>query len=454
MASVTDFFEGDMFLRKFAVRVFGCQMNSYDGDRLRTAMIHRGWEECPDSEADVVILVTCSIREKAEQKVASEIGRYDAVWKRKGSPSVALIGCMAQRIGADTAKKFRCVKIVSGPRHLGLVPQGIEDAMNDGRTRFFMDEDPMALEDLNVVPTERLSPVKAYITITYGCDRFCSYCIVPYVRGRLQSRRHEDILEEARSLALGGVLEITLLGQNVDAYGKDRRDGYGFAPLLRDVSRVPGIRRLRFATSHPRDFDKDILDVMASSPSICRAINLPVQSGSDRILREMNRGYSAEEYLSLAASIRNVLPDVSLTTDLIVGFPGETEEDFRDSVALLREVKFDIVHTAAYSPREGTRAAMMPNQLDARTKADRLNEVNRIQSAIAHELNEAYVGREVEILVDGYAPKGEGLLQGRTTTDKVVIIDGAPEDIGRFMNVRITRAGNWSLEGERMGTEA
>jgi len=454
MASVTDFFEGDMFLRKFAVRVFGCQMNSYDGDRLRTAMIHRGWEECPDSEADVVILVTCSIREKAEQKVASEIGRYDAVWKRRGSPSVALIGCMAQRIGADTAKKFRCVKIVSGPRHLGLVPQGIEDALSDGRTRFFMDEDPMALEDLNVVPTERLSPVKAYITITYGCDRFCSYCIVPYVRGRLQSRRHEDILEEARSLALGGVLEITLLGQNVDAYGKDRRDGYGFAPLLRDVSRVPGIRRLRFATSHPRDFDKDILDVMASSPSICRAINLPVQSGSDRILREMNRGYSAEEYLSLAASIRNVLPDVSLTTDLIVGFPGETEEDFRDSVALLREVKFDIVHTAAYSPREGTRAAMMPNQLDARTKADRLNEVNRIQSAIARELNEAYVGREVEILVDGYAPKGEGLLQGRTTTDKVVIIDGAPEDIGRFINVRITRAGNWSLEGERMGTEA
>ena len=454
MASVTDFFEGDMFLRKFAVRVFGCQMNSYDGDRLRTAMIHRGWEECPDSEADVVILVTCSIREKAEQKVASEIGRYDAVWRREGSPSVALIGCMAQRIGADTAKKFRCVKIVSGPRHLGLVPQGIEDAMNDGRVRFFMDEDPMALEDLNVVPTERLSPVKAYITITYGCDRFCSYCIVPYVRGRLQSRRHEDILEEARSLASGGVSEITLLGQNVDAYGKDRRDGYGFAPLLRDVSSVPGIRRLRFATSHPRDFDKDILDVMASSPSICRAINLPVQSGSNRILREMNRGYSAEEYLSLAASIRNVLPDVSLTTDLIVGFPGETEEDFRDSVALLREVKFDIVHTAAYSPREGTRAAMMPNQLDARTKADRLNEVNRIQSAIARELNEAYVGREVEILVDGYAPKGEGLLQGRTKTDKVVIIDGAPEDIGRFMNVRITRAGNWSLEGERMGTEA
>ncbi len=425
-------------------------MNSYDGDRLRTAMIHRGWEQCSDDSADVVILVTCSIREKAEQKVASEIGRYDVCYRKTGSPTVVLVGCMAQRIGRDMAKKFPCVRLVSGPRHLGLVPQGIEDLLADGKPRFFMDNDPRALEDLEVVPTERLNPFKAYVTITYGCDRFCSYCIVPYVRGRLQSRAHEDILKEAEMLAAAGVSEITLLGQNVDAYGKDLNVCYGFASLLKDVSAIAGIKRLRFATSHPKDFDEDILEVMASTPTICRAINLPVQSGSDRILKEMNRGYTVEQYIELVERIRKVLPDVSLTTDLIVGFPGESDEDFRDSFNLLRGVKFDIVHTAAYSPREGTRAAIMDDQLDNRIKAARLNEINDMQSVLARELNEGYVGRELEILIDAQAPKGDGLFQGRTMSDKVVIISGTSDDLGKYINVKITRASHWSLEGERI----
>ncbi len=454
MACGINVLKGDSFLHKFAIRVFGCQMNSYDGDRLRTAMVHRGWEECPDEDADVVILVTCSIREKAEQKAASEIGRYDVRYRRNGSPSIVLVGCMAQRIGAEMSGKFRCIRLVSGPRHLGLVPQGIEDVLADGRPRFFMDEDPRTLEDLEVVPTERLNPVKAYVTITYGCDRFCSYCIVPYVRGRLQSRKHEEIIKEVETLAANGVSEITLLGQNVDAYGKDRPDSYGFAPLLLDVSSIKGIRRLRFATSHPKDFDEDILEVMASTPSVCRAINLPVQSGSDRILHEMNRGYTSEQYLALVRRIREALPGVSLTTDLIVGFPGETDEDFRDSLDLLRDVRFDVVHTAAYSPREGTRAAYMAPQIDDRVKASRLNEINDMQSMLARELNEEYVGRELEILVDGPAPKGTGLLQGRTMTDKVVIINGGASDIGRFLKVKITRASHWSLEGERIETGA
>jgi len=439
--------KGDIHLYKFAIKVFGCQMNSYDGDRLRTAFLHRGWEECPEETADAVILVTCSIREKAEQKVASEIGRYEVSYRRSAKPAVALIGCMAQRIGIQMAKKFSCVRLVSGPRHLGLVPQGLEDSLSDGRQRFFMDDDPRALKDLEVVPTERLNPFKAYVTITYGCDRFCSYCIVPYVRGRLQSRRYSDILEEVKILADSGVSEITLLGQNVDAYGKDIGDGYGFAQLLKAVSSIDGVRRLRFATSHPKDFDEDILEVMASTPSICRAINLPVQSGSDRILKSMNRGYTAGQYLSLAEKIRGALPDLCLTTDLIVGFPGETDNDFNDSLNLLRDVRFDIVHTAAYSPREGTRAAVMDGQVDNRIKAARLNEINNMQSLIAKELNEEYVGREVEILIDGQAPKGEGLLQGRTMTDKVVIIKGDAADLGKYINVTIIRGGNWSLEG-------
>ena len=441
-------------MHKFAIRVFGCQMNSYDGDRLRTAMKHKGWEECSDESADVVILVTCSIREKAEQKVASEIGRYDVRYRKNSSPAVVLVGCMAQRIGCDMAKKFSCVRLVSGPRHLGLVPQGIEDVMSDGVQRFFMDDDPRALTDLEVVPTERLNPFKAYVTITYGCDRFCSYCIVPHVRGRLQSRAHEEILNEVKTLVANGVSEITLLGQNVDAYGKDKNDGYRFSSLLKDVSMVDGIKRLRFATSHPKDFDEDILEVMASTPSICRAINLPVQSGSDRILQEMNRGYTSAQYLALVERIRKVLPDVSLTTDLIVGFPGETDEEFRDSYNLLKNVGFDIVHTAAYSPREGTRAAVMDNQIENRVKAARLNEINDMQSMLARSFNEGYEGRELEILIDGPAPRGEGLLQGRTDTDKVVIVPGSPDDIGKFFKVRITRGSHWSLEGEKIDTEA
>ena len=425
-------------------------MNVYDGDRLRTALTHRGWSETDDQQAGVVVLVTCSIRDKAEQKVVSEIGRYDMQFRQKGAPAVVLVGCMAQRVGREMAKKFSCVKLVSGPRHLGLVPQGIDDVLADGRTRYFMDDDPRALTDLEVTPLERLNPYKAYVTITYGCDRFCSYCIVPYVRGRLQSRDRGAILDEMAALAASGVTEITLLGQNVDAYGKDKKDGYGFASLLSDASKVAGIRRLRFATSHPRDFDEDILAVMAETPSICRAINLPVQSGSDRVLQAMNRGYTSGQYLALVEKIRAALPDVSITTDLIVGFPGETEEDFNDSFELLRRCRFDIVHTAAYSPRDGTRAAVMDGQIDNRVKAARLNRINDLQSEIARELNEEYAGRELEVLVDGPAPRGEGLLQGRTMSDKVVIIPGSSEDFGRLLRVRVTRAGHWSLEGERI----
>ena len=435
-------------MKSFAIKVFGCQMNSYDGDRIRTSMIHMGWKEVPEENADVIIIVTCSIREKAEQKVASEIGRYDLRYRKTGSPAVVLVGCMAQRIGLSISKKFPCVRLVSGPRHLGLVPQGIEDSFSDGAQRFFMDDDPRALEDLEVVPTERTNPFKAYVTITYGCDRFCTYCIVPYVRGRLQSRGHAEIIKEAEALAASGVSEITLLGQNVDAYGKDKKDEYGFASLLKDVSKIEGIRRLRFATSHPKDFDEDILEVMAGTPSICRAINLPVQSGSDRILKDMNRGYTRNQYIELVQRIRSVLPDVSLTTDLIVGFPQETEEDFKDSYDLLKELRFDIIHTAAYSPREGTKAAIMEGQIDNKVKAARLNEINALQSQLARELNEEYVGRKFEILVDGPAPRGEGSLQGRTKTDKVVIIKGGPEYMGRYIDVKIIRASHWSLEGE------
>ena len=441
-------------MNKFAIKIYGCQMNVYDGDRLRTAMLSRGWQETTEAEADVVCFVTCSIRDKAEQKAISEIGRHECVYKRTGRPMVELLGCMAQRVGQEIAKKFTCVKVVSGPRHLGLVPDALERVIVTGQKEFFPDTDPRELTDLCVCPTAGANPFKSYLTISYGCDRFCSYCIVPYVRGRLQSREPEEILAEARQLVERGVTEITLLGQNVDAFGKDFRDKkYSFAMLLDEVSQIPGLCRLRFATSHPKDFDTDILDVMKRNDKICRAVNLPVQSGNTRILKEMNRGYTREDYLDLVARIKEALPDISLTTDLIVGFPTETEEEFLDSCSLLQEVKFDIVHTAAYSIRPGTRAATMEGQIDEATKNRRLNEINAIQSEIARKANEAYIGQTMEILADGFAPKGRGQIQGRTKTDHVVILDGGEEDFGKLLTVEITGANPWSLEGKVKGKD-
>ena len=435
---------------KFAIRVFGCQMNSYDGDRLRTAMKHKGWTETSDDCADVVILVTCCIREKAEQKVASEIGRYDVRYRKNSSPAVVLVGCMAQRIGCDMAKKFSCVRLVSGPRHLGLVPQGIEDIMSDGVQRFFMDDDPRALTDLKVVPTERLNPFKAYVTITYGCDRFCSYCIVPHVRGRLQSRAHEEILNEVKTLVANGVSEITLLGQNVDAYGKDRNDGYRFAALLKDVSLIEGIKRLRFATSHPKDFDEDILEVMASTPDKCRAITLPVQSGSDRIFQEMNRGYTSAQYLELVGRIRRVLPDVSLTTDLIVGFPGETEEDFQDTLSLMREVQFDAAYTFIYSKRSGTPAAGYEEQVPLDVKKERLNRLMEVQNENSLAKNKLLIGKKVEVLAEGPSQSNNEIWTGRTRTNKLVLwpVMDKQYKVGQSVIVEIISAQTWLLKGK------
>ncbi|MDL2264336.1 tRNA (N6-isopentenyl adenosine(37)-C2)-methylthiotransferase MiaB [Synergistaceae bacterium OttesenSCG-928-I11] len=433
--------------RTFAIKVYGCQMNVYDGDRLRSAMTALGWRETSEIEsADCAIFVTCSIRDKAEQKVVSELGRFRATWEKSHKPRVALLGCMAQRMGETVAKKFPWVTVVAGPRHLGAVPGAISESFEKNENIFLLDEDPNALDDLSCAPTPSGNPHKAYVTIAHGCDQFCSYCIVPYVRGRFGSRKPDTILGEIEALVHGGVLEITLLGQNVNTYGKDI--GYRFADLLTNAASIPGLRRLRFVTSHPIDFTDDILEAMTSRPNICPGINLPVQAGSDKVLKEMNRKYTRTQYLATVSRIREALPSCGLTTDLIVGFPGETTSEFEESVSLLREVCFDLVHTAAYSPREGTPAAQRTDQVLGRERARRLNEVNAIQADISSEINRALVGQTFEVLLDEPAQKGEGLLQGRTTTDKVVLVASGAEQIGTFQNVRITGSSAWCLEGE------
>lgn len=456
----------------FCMKVYGCQMNVYDSDRVRTALTRRGWQEVPldrEGEADLVVVTGCSVRAKAEQKVWSELGRYEASWKRGRRPTVALTGCIAQSRGEDgeitlgrrALSRFPWVRVISGPRHIGLLPDGLARAMSDPRLKLdLLDGDSREFFELDEIAVRRENPWRAYVTIAHGCDNFCSYCIVPHVRGRFLSRPEEDVLREVRALVEDGVREITLLGQNVNSYGKDFSDPSAtFAALLRRVARIDGLDRVRFVTSLPQDFTPDIVEVMAEEPAVCPSLNLPIQSGSDRILKLMNRKYTRAEFMDKVAMVRSALGGaeaLGLTTDLIVGFPGETEEDFEDSLSALSEVRFDLVHSAAYSEREGTPAATMPGALPREVRLERLTRLNQHQDAITLSINQGLVGRPFPVLVEGPAPRGldsagKRLLQGRTPTDKVAIFPGDEALLGQFLDVRITEAEAWCLHGEIVG---
>ena len=429
-------------------------MNVYDSDRISTALVRRGWNSVTEeNDADLIIVVGCSIRSKAEQKVWSDLGRYSKPWEKEKRPVIALTGCIAQNLGKSAMSRFPWVRVVSGPRHIGYLPDALEKVMKDGVRVSLLDENPCDFFDLDEFTLCRSNPFKAFLTIAHGCDNFCTYCIVPYVRGRFFSRPPEDIMKEAESLIKDGVREITLLGQNVNSYGKDFKNGYGFSSLLRDVANLNGLGLVRFVTSLPQDFTEDIVQVMASEPAVCPSINLPVQAGNDRILKLMNRKYTREEYFKKVEMIRSALPDLGLTSDLIVGFPSETEDEFSDSVRALEEIRFDMVHTAAYSEREGTPAATMPGALPQAERLNRLTRINAVQDAITLSINKGLVGRRYRVLADGTAIKGDGFLQGRTPTDKMVVFQGSEELLGRFVEVDILAAESWCLHGELAGTE-
>ena len=437
----------------FCVKVYGCQMNVYDADRVRTVLCSRGWQETDEDEADVVMITGCSVRAKAEQKVWSELGLYEPSWQKNHRPIIALTGCIAQRLGERALARFPYVRLVAGPRHIGLLPNAIEQVAQHPSSRIsLLDADPREFHELDIdggADIKRANRYNAYVTIAHGCDNFCTYCIVPYVRGRFVSRKEEDVLDECRMLIDDGVKEITLLGQNVNSYGKDT--GLTFAGLLRKVARLDGIKRVRFVTSLPQDFTEDIADVMAEEETVCPSLNLPIQSGSTRVLRLMNRKYTREEYFGKVAMLREKVPDVALTTDIITGFPGETDEDFEDSLSALRELRFDLVHSAAYSEREGTPAATMEGALPVELRLARLNRLNELQDAITLDINRQLEGQVLEVLADDPAPKGnDGELQGRTPQDKVVIFKGSKSLLGEFVRVRITRAEAWCLHGEVM----
>ena len=440
-----------MSVKKFCVKVYGCQMNVYDADRVRTILCSRGWEEVSEDEADIVMITGCSVRAKAEQKVWSELGLYDVSWKKEQRPLVALTGCIAQRIGEKALTRFPYVRLVAGPRHIGMLPNAIEQIYEHPKSRLnLLDTDAREFHGLDFdsdnVTIKRENKYKAYITIAHGCDNFCTYCIVPYVRGRFVSRKPEEIFSEIEMLIKDGVKEITLLGQNVNSYGKDIN--LNFAWLLRQVSHIDGLKRVRFVTSLPQDFTDDIIDVMAEEENVCPSLNLPIQNGSDRILKLMNRKYTYAEYLEKVNKTREKIPGLGLTTDLIVGFPSETEEDFEASLNALRDIKFDLVHSAAYSEREGTPAAVMEGALPVELRLKRLTILNELQDKITFEINQKLIGQTFEILADGSAPKGENLLQGRTPSDKVVLFESKKNLLGEFVKVKITSAEAWCLHGE------
>ncbi len=431
------------------VHSYGCQGNVSDGEKLKGMLAEMGYGFCDQAEqADLVLFNTCAIRENAEDRIFGNVGALKR-WKAQ-SPKhkLLLCGCMMQQphIVEKLKQSYPYVDLIFGTHVIHQLPQLLLSVLQQHKRVFYTPEsDGVIAEGL---PIRRDGELKAWVPIMYGCNNFCTYCIVPYVKGRERSRQPEAILAEVRQLVEQGYKEITLLGQNVNSYGKTLEHPITFAQLLRQIDAIPGDFRIRFMTSHPKDATKELFDVMAASEKICHHLHLPVQCGSDRILQAMNRRYTVEQYLKLIDYARSVMPDISFTTDIIVGFPGETLEDFQGTLDLLKKVRYDSLFSFIYSKRVGTKAAAMPDDTPHSVKSDRLQELLALQRTIGEEVLQEYVGKTLRILVDGTGKSGEGYLTGRTDQFLIVDFPGDRSLIGQFVTVKITKALNWALLGE------
>lgn len=431
------------------VHSYGCQGNVSDGEKLKGMLAQMGYGFCDQAEqADLVLFNTCAIRENAEDRIFGNVGALKR-WKAQ-SPKhkLLLCGCMMQQphIVEKLKQSYPYVDLIFGTHVIHQLPQLLLSVLQQHKRVFYTPEsDGVIAEGL---PIRRDGELKAWVPIMYGCNNFCTYCIVPYVKGRERSRQPEAILAEVRQLVEQGYKEITLLGQNVNSYGKTLEHPITFAQLLRQIDAIPGDFRIRFMTSHPKDATKELFDVMAASEKICHHLHLPVQCGSDRILQAMNRRYTVEQYLKLIDYARSVMPDISFTTDIIVGFPGETLEDFQGTLDLLKKVRYDSLFSFIYSKRVGTKAATMPDDTPHSVKSDRLQELLALQRTIGEEVLQEYVGKTLRILVDGTGKSGEGYLTGRTDQFLIVDFPGDRSLIGQFVTVKINKALNWALLGE------
>lgn len=431
------------------VHSYGCQGNVSDGEKLKGMLADMGYGFCDQAEqADLVLFNTCAIRENAEDRIFGNVGALKR-WKAQ-SPKhkLLLCGCMMQQphIVEKLKQSYPYVDLIFGTHVIHQLPELLLSVLQQHKRVFYTPEsDGVIAEGL---PIRRDGTLKAWVPIMYGCNNFCTYCIVPYVKGRERSRQPEAILAEVRQLVEQGYKEITLLGQNVNSYGKTLEHPISFAQLLTQIDAIPGDFRIRFMTSHPKDATKELFDVMAKSQKICHHLHLPVQCGSDRILQAMNRRYTVEQYLGLIDYARSVMPDISFTTDIIVGFPGETLEDFQGTMELLKKVRYDSLFSFIYSKRVGTKAAFMPDDTPHSVKSDRLQQLLALQRTIGEEVLSEYVGKTLRILVDGTGKSGEGYLTGRTDQFLIVDFPGEPALIGQFVTVKITKALNWALLGE------
>lgn len=435
--------------RKFYIRTYGCQMNEHDSEVMAGIFMALGYEPTDQVEgADVVLLNTCAIRENAENKVFGELGFLLKYKRENPEMLIGVCGCMSQEesVVNKILTKYQHVDMVFGTHNIHRLPHILKEAyMSKAMVVEVWSKEGDVVENL---PKQRFGSIKAWVNIMYGCDKFCTYCIVPYTRGKERSRRPEEIIQEVRELAAQGYKEIMLLGQNVNAYGKDFEDlKYGLGDLMDEIRQI-GIPRVRFTTSHPRDFDDHLIEVLAKKGNLVEHIHLPVQSGSNDILKIMARKYTREHFLDLVKRIKAAIPDVALTTDIIVGYPNETEEQFQETLDLYREVGFEMAFTYIYSPREGTPAAKMVDDVPDEVKKERLHRLNAVVGEYSRKALESYVGQEVEVLVEGTSKKRDDVLAGYTRKNKLVNFVAPAEYIGKLVKVKVVEAAQYSLRGE------
>ena len=433
----------------YFIVTYGCQMNAHDSEKIAGLLESCGLIPAPSrEEADLVVFNTCCIRENAERKALGNVTWLKEIKKTRPEMMIAVCGCMAQEAGMaeKLRRQYPFVDLIFGTTNLHRLPELLRDALNARESLTAVDKVDRIPEEL---PIHRLRSDAAYLTIMYGCDNYCSYCIVPYVRGRERSRLPQDILREAEELAASGVKEIMLLGQNVNSYGKGLAEKTTFPDLLRALDTL-GIPRIRFMTSHPKDLSDDLIDAMAASTHILPQFHLPVQSGSDEILRRMNRHYTREQYLDRVRRLRQAIPDIGLSTDLIVAFPGETEEQFQETLSLIREVRFDSAFMFVYSPRVGTRAAMLPDQIPEETGKDRIQRLIALQEELQQQTLLRFLNTEEEVLVESLSKRDPRFVSGKGRHGVSITIPGGAEDIGEILRCRITQVKNNTLAAERL----
>jgi tRNA-2-methylthio-N6-dimethylallyladenosine synthase len=434
---------------KYYIETWGCQMNEEDSEKLSGMLKSIGYSKTDNlNEAGIIIYNTCCVRENAENKVFGNLGELKHLKKKNPDLIVAVCGCMMQQEGmADKIlSKFPHVNIIFGTHNAYKFPEYLNRVRTEGvQVKEIFNKETEIVEGL---PIDRESSVKAFVTIMYGCNNFCTYCIVPYVRGRERSRKSEDIINEIRDLVSNGYKEITLLGQNVNSYGKGLEEDIDFAKLLRKINEVEGLERIRFMTPHPKDLTKDVIMAIKECDKLCEQVHLPVQSGSNRILKKMNRHYTKESYLELVELIKKEIPGVSITTDIIVGFPGETEEDFLDTLDLVNKVQYDSAFTFIYSRRNNTPADMMLNQVPDADKHHRFDRLIKAVNESVIRKNKEFEGKNVEVLVEGPSKNDESKFTGRTRNGKLVNFSGENVKAGDLVNVKIVRAQPFSLIGE------